>query len=118
MKTIHGLLEITDEYIATPYFHYTIETKEVLLGKKLFEKDFKNTKYSTFVELEVPDKEAYKIINKAILNYFAKLLYIEHNVQNNPRADKVWQLAYEYGHASGLHEVASYFYDLVVLIQD
>lgn len=34
----------------------------------------------------------------------------------NPKAEKLWELAWEYGHAYGKHEIASYYTDMAELI--
>lgn len=41
---------------------------------------------------------------------------IKFNVVDNPKLDRCYQIAYEYGHSCGLQEVENYFADLVDLI--
>lgn len=46
-----------------------------------------------------------------------KKLFKEHKVESNRKAIRCFSLAWEYGHSAGLHEVESYFDDLVELIK-
>lgn len=67
-------------------------------------------------ELEAQEK-AYSQERNALRNQWQKDLYAEYDVPNNPKADKAFGLAWEYGHANGLHEVEIYFADIVELIK-
>lgn len=49
--------------------------------------------------------------------FYADLLE-EHGVTGHPKAQKAYNLAYEYGHSAGYQEVALHFADLVELIKD
>ena len=44
-------------------------------------------------------------------------LATEHGVTGNPRLDKCFDIAWEYGHAYGNHEVEIHFSELVELIK-
>jgi hypothetical protein len=44
-------------------------------------------------------------------------LFDEHGVTGNPRAQRCYDIAWSYGHSSGLQEVANYFSELVDLIK-
>jgi|WetSurMetagenome_2_1015567.scaffolds.fasta_scaffold802603_2 hypothetical protein len=48
---------------------------------------------------------------------FVKDLYETFGVTNNPKANKAYALAYDYGHSSGYSEIFNYFADLVELIR-
>ncbi len=39
----------------------------------------------------------------------------EHRLERGPKFDKVWRLAWDYGHASGFDEVKNYFDELAEL---
>ena len=41
----------------------------------------------------------------------------EHGVRNHPKADRVFELAWEHGHSSGYEEVVSCYADFVELIK-
>ena len=40
----------------------------------------------------------------------------EHGTEDNPKADLLWQKAWEQGHSSGLHEVAIVYADIAELV--
>jgi hypothetical protein len=66
------------------------------------------------------NKEAYEEYRKgeqAALARFKQELYKEYKVEDNPKKDVAFQIAWERGHASGLYEVYSIFDDLVELIE-
>lgn len=42
---------------------------------------------------------------------------IEHELVDHPKLDAVYQLAWDYGHASGFGEVESYFSELAKLVK-
>lgn len=44
-------------------------------------------------------------------------LETEHDVVGHPRADKLWDLAWDHGHSSGYSEVINYYEDLVELLK-
>ena len=44
-------------------------------------------------------------------------LEIEHNLVGHPKADKLYELAWDYGHSSGYSEITSYYADLADLLE-
>lgn len=50
-------------------------------------------------------------------DWLRKKLEVEFGVIGNPKADKLWELAWDYGHSSGPQEVESYYIELVELIK-
>lgn len=48
---------------------------------------------------------------------FKHFLAVEHGVEGNPKLDKVFELAWDYGSSNGLEEVAIFFAEMVELIQ-
>lgn len=44
-------------------------------------------------------------------------LFDEHEVSENPKREKAFEIAWDQGHSAGLSEVASYFSDIVELIK-
>jgi len=70
------------------------------------------------------DAEAYKAhkqqYNDESVSKFQEFktdLLDEHDVSDNPKADKAFEMAWDYGHASGYNEVASHFESLIELIK-
>lgn len=61
-------------------------------------------------------RDAYATETQRLMGKFTQDLYVEHGVQDNPKRDKAFSLAWEMGHSSGFHDVASNFADLVDLI--
>jgi len=53
----------------------------------------------------------------AVAAEFKKDLFEEYGVENNPKADKAYSIAYDHGHSGGYNEVAGYFGELVELIR-
>jgi hypothetical protein len=58
------------------------------------------------MEKKFDEKEAFK-------EFLAK----KYKVEGNPKLDKAFEIAWEYGHSSGYDAIDSYFYDLVELIK-
>ena len=56
-----------------------------------------------------------RILEKELMNEFKEDLRLEYNLTKE-QGDKVYHLAYEYGHSNGLKEIEIYYYDLSVLI--
>lgn len=52
-----------------------------------------------------------------ITEKFKLALFKEHGVESNPKAEKVWSLAWEHGHSSGYSEIEIYFEEFVELIK-
>jgi len=50
-------------------------------------------------------------------NEWKEKLFMDNNVENNPKAEDCFQLAWEYGHSNGYEEVRNYFEDLSKLIR-
>jgi hypothetical protein len=48
---------------------------------------------------------------------FRQDLFVEYNVRSHPKANKLFSLAWGYGHANGFSEVLSYFSEMVELIK-
>lgn len=61
--------------------------------------------------------KVYREKQQIVKENFMNALICAHDVKNNPKARKVFELAWEHGHASGLHDVENYFEDFVELIQ-
>ena len=59
---------------------------------------------------------AYNAENVRLHELFKQHMYEYHDVEENPKREKAFSLAWEYGHSSGHSEVASHFEDLVELI--
>jgi hypothetical protein len=84
----------------------------------------KDLKSAGMIEKSV-DEDAYKTAmasyhvqqQKRSIEFFTDLCE-EHGVTGNPKADKVYQLAYDYGHSVGHQEVAGYFAQLAEIIKD
>lgn len=62
-------------------------------------------------------KENYLIEEKIIFNRFKSDLAKHFEVENNPKFQRCFELAWEKGHSSGFSEVLSEFQDLVELIK-
>ncbi len=99
-------------------------------GKTVHEGDLKDwwkvkDQYKVGYTVETqPDLEAWRAARNAYSEEAARLqaefkvdLIEEHGVTGHPKAERVFNLAWEYGHSSGLSEVADYFDDLVGLIK-
>ena len=74
---------------------------------------------------EVVDEDAFRRARNEYYSEIARLsmefkadLFEEHGVTGHPKAEKVYSLAYDYGHAAGYEDVASHFSSLVDLIKD
>lgn len=82
-------------------------------------------KYPNAVIQEVLGEDAYKAHRKEYDAESAKLrqefkndLFDEFGVNDNPKKDRCFDLAWEHGHPSGHEEVYNYFGDFVELIQE
>lgn len=62
-------------------------------------------------------KEKYQDCEQRKMDEFIHDLYEEFEVTDNPKVHKVYELAWEYGHSSGLSSVYNYFSELVDLIK-
>lgn len=81
-----------------------------------------------YKQFEEEDKEKIQpIYNKDKLKYhnasadikerFKLALFKEYDIENNPKREKVWALAWEEGHSSGFSEIEYYFMKYVELIK-
>ncbi len=101
-------------------------------GKKLFEGTVAEYNFNAEAKIfpkgnvheRVVDEEGYKAARKRyheaagkLEKEFAEDLYEEFDVVANPKKYKVYQMAYEHGHASGHQEVYHWFQELVELIK-
>jgi hypothetical protein len=60
----------------------------------------------------------YRAEERRLYDEFKQDLFEEYRVQEHPKREKVFNLAWEHGHASGYSEVYNYFGDFVDLIRD
>jgi len=109
----------------TEYTYYYVYSK----GKLIWEgnSDSYREKYPTGHNLPTErsfDKDAWQISmdkyraeERRLINEFTQDLYEEFGVEDNPKRDICFQLAWEHGHASGFYEVHSHFQEFVQLIQ-
>jgi hypothetical protein len=79
-----------------------IESKKQSFAKSDFDEKVRNNYYD---------------IDNNTANEFKTDLLADFGVVGNPKADKAFNLAWEYGHSSGYYEVVNYFHDLVDLIK-
>lgn len=49
---------------------------------------------------------------------FRVALESENHMLNHPKADRLWDLAWEHGHSSGLQDVIHYYEEFLSLVQD
>lgn len=63
-------------------------------------------------------RREYRQKEREIQEEFKQDLFKAYKVENNPKKDRCYALAWEHGHSSGLFEVLSYFDDLVDLIKE
>ncbi len=82
--------------------------------------DFKKLGIAYEIEVDVETFNHASDEYRDTINYrigiFKKELYEYHGVTDNPKADAVYERAYDRGHSSGFNEVSSNFGDLVDLI--
>lgn len=62
-------------------------------------------------------KEQYREKQAELNIQFEHALYKEYDVENNPKRQKCFELAWEHGHSSGFSEVENYFSEFVELIK-
>lgn len=60
----------------------------------------------------------YRAEERRLYEEFKQDLFEEYRVQEHPKRENVFNLAWEHGHASGYSEVYNYFGDFVELIRD
>lgn len=63
------------------------------------------------------DREAYRIDQQRLNALFQYDLEVEHGVENNPKKDKLFSIAWSQGHSSGWAEVALHYDEMADLIK-
>jgi hypothetical protein len=109
------------------YITYNVYLNGKVLGTNLNEEQFKEIKrqnpHSVVEQLkdEIKYKQDrdkyYKKVNE-LEQQFINDLFVEFGVENNPKREKAYQLAYSYGHSAGYQEIYNYLIDMVNLIKD
>jgi hypothetical protein len=94
------------EIISQRAFAKRLENKK-LLGEYILYND----KYQAAIK-------KYRQGENAAEELFKQDLFAEHGVENNPKRDMCYTIAYQKGHSAGYSEIASEFGDIVCLIQD
>jgi hypothetical protein len=108
-----------DDYMTVYYYR-----KGVMVSmKKQFDTDFETPK--NCVEEKVLDEVSYNAHmkhyheeTKRLQDEFRKDLIAEYKMPHHPKADKLFNKAWDMGCAGGLEEVEYYFRDLVELFHD
>jgi len=108
-----------DDYMTIYYYR-----KGVMVGmKRQFDDDFVPPK--NCVEEKVLDEISYNAHmkhyqeeNKRLQDEFRKDLITEYKMSHHPKADKLFNKAWDMGCAGGPEEVEYYFRDLIELFQD
>lgn len=67
-------------------------------------------------ELYMNDRDEYNRQHAALYQQFCDDLFAEYGVQDNPKKEKCFSIAWSHGHSAGYSEVALYFEELVELI--
>lgn len=62
--------------------------------------------------------EAYRAEDKRLLEKFENDIYADLGIENNPKKEKLFSLAWSMGHSAGYSEVHGYACELVTLIED
>jgi hypothetical protein len=107
-----------DDYMTIYYYR-----KGVMVGmKRQFDEDFEPPKRC--VEEKVLDEVSYNAhLNhyyeeqEKLKNQFREDLIAEYHMTNHPKANKIFDKAWELGHSKGHEEVEYYFQDLTELFQ-
>lgn len=63
-------------------------------------------------------REAWRAEDERIKQQFRQDLAAEHGVTGHPKEPKLFDLAWEHGHASGFNEVSIYYCDFVELLKE
>jgi hypothetical protein len=108
-----------DDYLTIYYYR-----KGVMVGmKRQFEEDYEPPE--NCVEEKVLDEVSYDAHrkhyseeSKRLQDEFRKDLIAEYKITHHPKADKLFNKAWDMGSAGGLEEVEYYFRDLIELFQD
>lgn len=77
---------------------------------------------STYIDKEVEKnytvaKLKYRHEDAKMFTNLKQDLIKEAGIEGHPKADKLWSLAYEQGHSSGLQEIYNQFFELLELIK-
>ena len=80
-------------------------------------------KYAQDLAVYEAEYEAYRVARTAYGQETARMLGLlkadletEYNMVDHPKAEKLWAMAWEMGHSSGLGDVAIYYSDLYELV--
>jgi hypothetical protein len=83
-----------------------------------FEEKVSSGYYSrTNIEYSKENRKAYHEERSKLEAEFRNDLFNYWEVQDNPKCDKAFSIAWDHGHSAGYSEVASHFADLVDLIK-
>jgi hypothetical protein len=63
------------------------------------------------------EREAMREKERQETDAFRARLEEENDIVGHPKADKLWSLAWEYGHAYGYTEVKSYYVEMMELLK-
>lgn len=63
-----------------------------------------------------PEGKLYREEESRLMKQFKQDMFEELGIENNPKREILFRIAWEYGHSYGLHEVFSYAEELVELI--
>ena len=85
-------------------------TKEQVALSSVIEKIFDDNNYYAMLS-------EYRNEENRLYEAFKHDLFEEYGVKDNPKRDKLFNLAWEEGHSSGYYEVENYFSELVDLIK-
>lgn len=111
-----------DDYTTVHFY----DNEEVIWSGNLreFPKELK-TKHPNGLTQKIVNEEQFKEHRKAYGDEVHKLqeefihdLFKYYGVENNPKREAAYALAYEYGHYNGFSEIDHYFSELVNLIKD
>ncbi len=105
------------------YEIYNAVSGEMIENVPYLEYHSDKSRYAKYKCKEVFDEEAFQnqwnkwVANEdRLIHEFKEKLFEDHQVENNPKREKCFQLAWEYGSSSGFERVKYYFDDLVELI--
>jgi hypothetical protein len=118
-RTTSVSIPLKDDYMTIYYYK-----KGVMVGiKKQFETDYEPPKGC--VEEKVLDEVSYSAHmkhyeeeNKRLKDEFRRDLIAEYEMTNHPKANKIFDKAWELGRSSGYKEIEYYFQDLVSIVKD
>lgn len=117
------LKEFIEELQCIPEFDIETTAKYVRILESLFLKDLESTvakiKYGYYTQRSVKfkdDPNQYKKDGTAMREKFKNDLISEYRLEGHPKADKLFDLAWEKGHSSGWEEVANEFDEMAGLL--